>query len=122
MSALQSIRLVAAVGFVAMATAIVSAFATASFTEEGGVIVGLAWGRVTLLDIYLAFLLGWLWIAYRERSAARAGAWLAATLVTGSLALFGYLFVAALRARSTTELVLGPRRLTELGEPLVRSV
>jgi hypothetical protein len=122
MSALNAVRLVAAAGFVAMATAIVGAFVTASFTEEGGVLVGLTWGRVTLLDIYLAFLLGWLWIAYRERSAARAGVWLVATVVTGSLALFAYLFVAASRARSTTELVLGPRRLAELGAPLVRSV
>lgn len=104
------IRLLAAVGCAGMTAAIVAGFATASFTEEGGTIVELAWGRVTLVDIYLAFLFGWLWIAWRERSASRAALWGLATIVTGSVALFGYLLGASLRARTTTELVLGPRR------------
>jgi hypothetical protein len=108
------IRLLAAFGLAAMAAAIVGGFAVASFTEDGAAIVELAWGRVTLLDIYLAFLFGWLWIAWRERSAPRAVAWLLATLVTGSLALFGYLLGASLRAQSVTELVVGPNRREQL--------
>lgn len=104
------IRLVAAFGTAAMAAAIIGAFSVASFTEEGGVLAGLAWGRVTLLDIYLAFVFGWLWIAWRERSVPRAAAWLLATLVTGSLALFGYLLGAAMRADTVDRLVLGPHR------------
>jgi hypothetical protein len=106
------IRLLAAAGTLAMAVAIVVGFRTASFTDDGAILVGLTWGRVTLLDIYLAFLFGWLWIAYRERSAARAGAWLVATVVTGSLALFGYLLLASLKADDLDELVVGPRRST----------
>ena len=104
------IRLLAAFATAAMAAAIIGAFSVASFPDEGGVITGLAWGRVTLVDIYLAFIFGWLWIAWRERSAGRAVAWLVATLITGSLALFGYLLGAAMRADSVDELVLGPRR------------
>jgi hypothetical protein len=65
---------------------------------------------VTLIDIYLAFGLGWLWIAWREASPVRAGMWLAATLVTGSLALFAYLLGASMRADTVTRLVLGPHR------------
>jgi hypothetical protein len=108
------IRLLAAFGLAAMTAAIVGGLAVASFTEDGGAILELAWGRVTLLDIYLAFLFGWLWIAWRERSALRAGAWLLATLVTGSLALFAYLLGASLRAHSVTELVVGPARREQL--------
>jgi hypothetical protein len=111
-----AVRLLAAAGTVTMAVAIVVGFTTASFTEDGAVIVGLVWGRVTLVDIYLAFLFGWLWIAWRERSPGRAAAWLAATVVTGSLALFGYLLLASLRSESIPDLVVGPHRRELLAE------
>jgi len=107
---LPTIRALAALGTAAMVSAIVGAFSVASFPEDGAAIVALAWGRVTLVDIYLAFLFGWLWIAWRERSPLRAAAWGVATVVTGSLALFLYLLVASLRARTSTELLLGPHR------------
>jgi hypothetical protein len=107
---LVAIRLLAAFGTAAMAAAIVGAFSVASFGEQGAVLAELTWGRVTLIDIYLAFVFGWLWVAWRERSTWRAALWLLATLVTGSLALFGYLLGASLRASTVDELVLGPRR------------
>ena len=109
-ASLLAIRLIAAIGVAAMTSLIVAGFSLASFTDQGGAIIALTWGRVTLIDIYLAFLFGWLWIAWRERSAVRAAVWALATVITGSLALFGYLLGAALRARTTTELVLGPHR------------
>jgi membrane protease YdiL (CAAX protease family) len=105
-----AIRLLAALGTLVMAAAIVVGFATASFTEDGAAIVALVWGRVTLIDIYLAFLFGWLWIAWRERSPVRAAAWAVATVVTGSLALFGYLLLASLRSQTIPDLVVGPHR------------
>jgi hypothetical protein len=108
------VRILAAAGTLAMATAIVFGFATASFTEDGGALLGLVWGRVTLLDIYLAFLFGWLWIAWRERSVARSTLWLLATIVTGSLALFAYLLGASLRANDVAQLVVGPHRRAEV--------
>ncbi|TVP69994.1 MAG: hypothetical protein EA340_06325 [Nitriliruptor sp.] len=107
---LPVIRVVAAFGTAAMISAIVGAFSVASFPEDGAAIVALAWGRVTLVDLYLAFLFGWLWIVWRERSVARAAAWGLATVVTGSLALFLYLLAASLRARTSMELLLGPNR------------
>jgi len=108
--ALIMVRALAAFGTAAMAAAIVGAFSVASLTEEGGALVALSWGRVTLIDIYLAFVFGWLWVAWRERSTWRSVLWLLATLVTGSLALFGYLLGASVRATTIDELVLGPRR------------
>jgi hypothetical protein len=104
------VRITTGLGTLAMAVAIAWGFAAASFTEEGAALLDLTWGRVTLIDIYLAFLLVWGWIAWRERSPLRAAVWLAATVVLGSLALFGYAFVASLRASDPLDLLLGPRR------------
>jgi hypothetical protein len=104
------IRVLSATAVVTMALIIAVGFATASFTADGAAIMALAWGRVTLVDLAWALLLGWLWIAWREASPLRAAGWLVATVVTGSLALFGYLLLASLRAEDTTGLVLGPKR------------
>lgn len=109
-TALLAIRVLAAFATAAMAAAILGAFSIASFTDDGGTLLTLAWGRVTLIDIYLAFVFGWLWVAWRERSTRRSLLWLLAILVTGSLALFGYLLGASLRASTVDELVLGPQR------------
>lgn len=108
--ALVAIRIISAIGVAVMTGAIVGGFSVASFTEDGATLLGLTWGRITLIDIYLAFLFGWLWIAWRERSPLRAALWGVATVITGSLALFGYLLGASLRADDTTMLILGPHR------------
>jgi hypothetical protein len=105
-----AIRLLAAFGLGAMAAAIPGAFTLSPLAADGAAMLELAWGRVTLIDIYLVFAFGWLWIAWRERSVARAALWALATAVTGALALFAYLLGASLRAGTTTELVLGSRR------------
>jgi hypothetical protein len=110
MTSMVLVRFLTGLGTLVMAATIVWGFATASFTEEGAALLELAWGRVTLIDIYLAFLLVWGWIAWRERSPVRAVAWLGATVVLGSLALFGYAFLASLRADDPVELLVGPRR------------
>lgn len=112
---MRPIRWFAVVVVVAMLAAILGAATTASLPEDGSILLGLAWGRVTLIDLYLAFAIVWLWIAYREASPRRSVAWLVATIVTGSLALGIYLLVAARRATTPLELLVGPRRLAHLG-------
>ena len=108
---MRMIRLFAVVMIVGMLAAIGIAASTASLPEDGAVLLDLAWGRVTLIDLYLAFGMAWAWIAYRERSWWRAGAWLVATVLTGSVALGVYLLVAAWRATTPAELLLGPHRI-----------
>ena len=107
---LRGIRLVAAFGLGAMLGAILAGFAAAPFLEQGGQLLELAWGRVTLVDLELALVFGWLWIAWREASVPRALLWAVLTLVTGSAALFGYLLGASLRADDVPALLIGPRR------------
>lgn len=93
-----------------MVAAIVGGFLEGDFLAEGGELLDLVWGRVTLVDIYAAFVVGWLWIALRERSVIRAAAWLLAVIVTGSLALAAYVLGAAIRAETPEQLLLGPHR------------
>ena len=107
------VRLVAAASLGAMIAVVSTGMAEGGLASQGSEMLELLWGRITLVDIYLAFLLGWMWIAWRERSPVRAAAWLVATVVFGSLTLWAYALGAAVRADSIEELLAGPHRDTD---------
>jgi hypothetical protein len=105
------LRLLAPLGSVALLVPVASAIAAgAPFGAEGGVILALAWGLVTLVDLGIALVLGWAWIAWREARPLRAVLWLPVVALTGSAGICAYLAVAALRAGTVREVLLGPRR------------
>ena len=110
MSSVQIARLGAAVVVGGMLAAILGAATVGDFGAEGPQLLGLAWGRVTLIDLYLTFGLVWGWIAWRERSVVRASLWLVATVTLGALALGVYALGASVRADDGRELLLGPHR------------
>lgn len=102
-------RTVGLVGVMAMAAALVYGFTAGEFGAEGRALLDLAWGRVTLVDLYTGLFLIGAWIWWRERSAARALPWLAGLIVLGSLAAAVYVLVAARRV-GTVEEALTRRR------------
>jgi hypothetical protein len=55
-----------------MALLIAYASATGSFGSEGGALLALAWGKVTLADLYLGFALFSGWVIFREARRATA--------------------------------------------------
>ena len=110
MRALTVLRVGATLGALVMAATIAWALATgAPIGAEGGTIAALVWGRVTFVDLGLALVAGWAWIAWREGAALRAVVWLPLVAVSGSLGVLGYLAVAAWRADSVAEALVGRR-------------
>jgi hypothetical protein len=108
---LVALRLVASAGALVMAVTIVWALASGvPLGQDGTVLVGLVWGRVSLIDLLLMLGLGGGWIAWREGTPLRAVVTLALVTVTGSLAVLAYLAGAAWRARTAADVLLGPRR------------
>ena len=103
----------AAVG--AMVVAVLAGLLAGGFGDEGATLLSLTWGRITLVDAYVAFGLGWGWIALRERSVAVAAAWLVAVALLGSLALGVYLLAASTRAADVPTLLLGDRHPDRTG-------
>lgn len=105
------IRLLAPLGAVALTWPIVAALAAgAPIGAEGGEILALAWGVVTMVDLGLALVLGWAWIAWREARPVRAVVWLGLVAVTGSVGICAYLTGAAWRATTVADVLLGPHR------------
>ncbi|MFO7549170.1 MAG: DUF1475 family protein [Acidimicrobiia bacterium] len=104
---LTGIRVLAALVAAAMAGAIAYGFAAGDFVEEGRAILDLAWGKVTLIDLYAGLTLIGAWIVARERSLVRALPWLAGLFVLGSLAVAVYVLVSSIRANNLRSLLLG---------------
>ena len=105
---MQPIRIIAALGVAAMAIALVYGFTSGDFTAEGGEILDLAWGRVTLIDLYVGIALFGAFVAWRERSVVSTSLWIALFIVLGNLATAVYILLAAMRADSVEELLSRP--------------
>jgi hypothetical protein len=82
------------VGFVIMLGAILSGFIWGNFLEEGAIITSVLWGNISLIDVYIGFLIFIAWIVYRERSVLLTIVWIIAVLVLGNLSTCLYLIIA----------------------------
>jgi hypothetical protein len=74
----------AALAAAAMLALIARAIALGSFWQDGSVLFALAWGKVTLADLYLGFALFSGWVVFRERSTSRALVCVALVMTLGN--------------------------------------
>lgn len=107
---MTALRIVAAIATLTMLGTIAYGFSNGDFSREGAILLDLAWGRVTMIDLYLAFAAVWAWIAWRERRLRSAAVWLVLVAGTGSFAIWAYVLLASLRSRTVSELLVGPAR------------
>jgi len=103
---MRAIRIITAALTVVMAATIIYGMSAGSFGDEGGEILDLAWGRVTLIDLYVGLALFGGWIVIRERSPV-AVPWLVALVLLGNFATALYAFVAAMRSDSVIAFLTG---------------
>ncbi len=83
----------------AMAVLIGHALVTGAFWQEGSLLLSLAWGRVTLADLYVGFGLFSGWVLFRERHVGRALVFVVLTLSLGNLFTCIYVLIALLGSR-----------------------
>lgn len=102
---MTAIRTVSALGVAAMTIALIFGFTTGDFSGEGGQILDLIWGRVTLIDLYVGVAIIAAFVFWRERSVPISIAWLAAFIVLGHWATALYVLLASLRTNSVEELL-----------------
>ena len=87
-------KAIALIGALAMAGIIIYAFAGGSFSEEGGKLLAMPWGIVSLVDLYVGFTLFSGWIIYREKSLARSSVWVVLMMVLGFFTASLYTLIA----------------------------
>ena len=103
-----TIRVFTGILTAAMAATIIYGFVAGDFGDEGGAILDLAWGQVTLIDLYVGLALFGGWIVIRDGWRG-AVPWLVGLVVLGSFAASLYAFLAARRVDSPVEFLTGGR-------------
>jgi hypothetical protein len=95
---MRIVKVMALIGWLAMTAAIGHAFINGNFSAEGDVLLGLPWGVVSLVDLYVGFILFSGWIIYRERSWPIKIIWIVLMLTLGNWTAALYVLLAALRS------------------------
>jgi hypothetical protein len=89
---------VSALFAVVMVALIVRALVFGSFWQEGGALMGLAWGRVTLADLYVGFGLFSGWVVFREPNMLRALVCVALVMTLGNAFAAVYVLLALFKS------------------------
>jgi hypothetical protein len=96
---MRVVQVIAFVGALAMTIALVYGFTVGDFGAEGSELLSMPWGIVSLVDLYVGFVLFSIWIFYRERSFLQALIWVVLVMVLGFLTASVYTLIAALASR-----------------------
>jgi hypothetical protein len=91
-------KAVALLGIVAMGTVLIYAFIAGDFNREGSQLLSMPWGIVSLVDLYVGFILFSGWIIYREGSVVRSVVWVILMMVLGFFTASLYTFIALQRS------------------------
>jgi hypothetical protein len=90
----RGITALALLGFFIMLFSISTAFIVGDFFGEGSVILSLAWGKISLIDVYIGFFIFSGWIISRERSVGRSLIWVVFMMVFGNMTACLYILIA----------------------------
>jgi len=74
---------IAWIGLLAMTIALFNGFINGNFQEDGSMILNNPWGIVSLVDLYVGFILFAMWMVFREKDILHAVIWVVSIMVLG---------------------------------------
>ena len=92
---MKTIKFMAFIGVILMSVILIYAFVNGNFFEDGGLLISNPWGLVSLVDLYVGFILFSMWIIYRESSLFSKIIWVFLMMTFGFLTASIYLLYAA---------------------------
>ena len=96
-------KIIALLGLLAMTGVLIYGFTVGDFGKEGGMLLSMPWGIVSLVDLYVGFALFSGWIVYREKSLVRSVIWVILMMSLGSFAASLYALIALLTSHGDWE-------------------
>lgn len=76
-------KIISFLGVIAMTIALINGFVRGDFGTEGSWIISNPWGIVSLVDLYVGFIVFAMWIFYRESSWKAKVIWMLLLMVLG---------------------------------------
>jgi hypothetical protein len=96
---MRIVKALGILGALAMTGVLIYGFGWGDFSSEGGLLLSMPWGIVSLVDLYVGFVLFSGWILYRERSVGIALAWIVLVMVLGFFTASVYVVWTGFRSR-----------------------
>ena len=87
-------KAIALIGLLSMTGILIYGFTIGNFTEEGSILLSMPWGIVSMVDLYVGFILFSGWIAFRENSLKRSLFWIVLMMVLGFFTASLYTLIA----------------------------
>jgi multisubunit Na+/H+ antiporter MnhG subunit len=104
---MKTVKLFAWLGAIMMASMIIFSLVTGDFFKEGSILINMVWGQMSMVDLYVGFILFYLWIFKREKKTSHRIIWLALILTMGNLITAVYILKAAYESKTDLEFFLG---------------
>ena len=95
---MKAAKMIALAGLIAMTIILIYAFTNGDFFTEGSLLLSMPWGIVSLVDLYVGFILFSLWIIYRETTWWHAAIWVILMMTLGFFTGSLYAFIALLKS------------------------
>lgn len=92
-------QILALIGLLIMGFSIIYGLTVGDFSGDGSILLSLLWGKITLIDIYIGFLIFTAWIIYRENNFTRSLFWFILMMVLGSFTSCLYLLLTFRQAK-----------------------
>jgi hypothetical protein len=87
-------KAISLLGLLAMTAVLIYGFTSGNFLQDGAQLLSNPWGIVSIVDLYVGFILFSGWIIYREKSVARSIIWVILMMVLGFFTGALYTFIA----------------------------
>jgi hypothetical protein len=87
-------KIVAFLGTIAMGFTLIYGFNAGTLSQDGAALVKMPWGIVSLIDVYVGFILFSGWILYREKNFFLALLLVILVMVLGNFIASGYALLA----------------------------
>jgi len=108
-------KIIAWIGLLGMTAVLLNGFINGDFGKDGGELLANPWGIVSIVDLYVGFLLFSMWIAFREKSVLSAVVWIILMMVLGFFTSSLYVLVALYGSKGDwLRFFLGTRKETLL--------
>ena len=87
-------KIIALIGLIAMTGILIYGFTVGNFSAEGAKLLAMPWGIVSLVDLYVGFILFSCWIVFREKALLPSVIWILLMMVLGFWTGALYTFIA----------------------------
>ena len=100
---MKAIKLLSISGTLIMFFTLLYGFIQGEFFNEGSVLMSMAWGKVSLIDVYIGFFLFSGWVLYREEKLLTALSWILFIMILGNFITCLYVTIMLFKSKENSK-------------------